>query len=167
MKDSEKHVEMVRRNDDEPWKRRIKTPRVGVAAVIESWDRSSLAFIKRTFPPHGIAFPGGFMDLGETCEETGIRESEEETGLLVTPIGLLNVTSEPDLDPRMHLTVIAAVFRDTTKGKITAGDDAAQAMWLPWDEVSQETLTPRTRIILDEYNFWRNKKMPYPLALLK
>lgn len=107
------------------------------------------------------------MDLGETCEETGIRESEEETGLLVTPIGLLNVTSEPDLDPRMHLTVIAAVFRDTTKGKITAGDDAAQAMWLPWDEVSQETLTPRTRIILDEYNFWRNKKMPYPLALLK
>ena len=152
------YVDAILRNDDEAWKRRIKTPRVGVAAVIESKARDAIVFIKRTFPPYGTAFPGGFVDLGETLEKTGIRESLEETGLIVTSVGLLNVTSDPDLDPRMHLAVIAAVFRDTGKLEIVAGDDATSAKWFPWDrEDSLRILTPRTRIILDEYRFWRTK----------
>jgi 8-oxo-dGTP diphosphatase len=169
-----KRIEAELRNDDEDWKRRIKTPRVGVAAVIESQASDALVLIEREFPPYGTAFPGGFMDLGEMVEETGVRESWEETGLAVTPVGLLNVTSEPDLDPRMHLTVIAAVFHDTGKSEIRAGDDAKHAMWLPWNEDRidgedfLETLTPRTRIILDEYRFWRNRKQfPYPLPPLR
>jgi len=157
----DKHVEAALRNDDKAWKRSIKTPRVGVAAVIESQRRNALVFIEREFPPHGTAFPGGFVDLGETFEETGVRESWEETGLVVTPVGLLDVTSDPDLDPRMHLGVIAAVFHDTGKSELSAGDDAKHAMWLPWDEYRVDgedflkTLTPRTRIILADYKTWR------------
>ena len=163
-----KHIDAALRNDDEDWKRRIKTPRIGVAAVIESQDRNSLVFIKRKFPPYGDAFPGGFVDLGETFEETGIRESWEETALVVTPVGLLNVTSDPDLDPRMHLAVVAAVFRDTGKSKISAGDDAEMAAWYTWtDESCVETMTPRTHIILEEYKLWRNRKQfSYPLVPL-
>jgi 8-oxo-dGTP diphosphatase len=161
-----KHIEAALRNDDEAWKRRIKTPRVGVAAIIESPKRDALVFIEREFPPHGIAFPGGFMDLGETFEETGVRESWEETGLVVEPVGLLNVTSGVDLDPRMHLAVIGAVFRDLGSSSIAAGDDARSAMWLPWDEDRidgedfLESLTPRARIILTDYRIWRVDERP-------
>lgn len=36
-------------------------------------------------------FPGGVMQLGESAEEAAIREIREETGLIVTPVGLIGV----------------------------------------------------------------------------
>lgn len=41
--------------------------------------------------------PGGSMELGETFEETCIREMYEETGIKITKLKRLNVFSGPEL----------------------------------------------------------------------
>lgn len=43
--------------------------------------------------PWGL--PGGAMELGETLEETAVRETREETGLDVRPDELLGVYTRP------------------------------------------------------------------------
>jgi 8-oxo-dGTP diphosphatase len=154
----------LRLNDNEAWKRCIKTPRVGVAAVVESRTRDRIVLIERKYPPYGLAFPGGFMDLGETFAETGCREVKEETGLIVEPVGLLNVTSGTDLDPRMHLAVVAAVFRvaGNTSEDLNAGDDALKAKWLVWKSSDgiEPFLTPRSKLIMTDYKDWRGTHAP-------
>lgn len=161
----------VKLNDDEEWKRRIKTPRVGVAAVVESHDRQRIVLILRKYPPYGLAFPGGFMDVGETFAETGCREVAEEVGLDVESVGLLNVTSGLDLDPRMHLAVVAGVFRakHETLEELVPGDDAAQVEWqsIQTTDSIERFLTPRSRIILADYKAWREKGYGAPLAPLR
>ena len=70
------------------------------------------------------ALPGGFVEYGESVETAAIREAKEETSIDVELMGLVNVYSEPDRDPRGH--TITAAF--TAKGNFSdrkADDDAS------------------------------------------
>src|SRR4029079_9297124 len=48
-----------------------------------------LLTIRRGIPPQlgKLALPGGFMELGETWQESAARELREETGIVVAPAG--------------------------------------------------------------------------------
>jgi len=82
-----------------------ETPKVAVDAVI--WNRSSIVIIQRVFPPFGFALPGGFVDVGESCEEAVVREVKEETNLDCSIINLIGVYSNPDRDKRGHIISVA------------------------------------------------------------
>ena len=48
---------------------------------------------KRTYPDQIWGLPGGIMEMGESLEDTGIREVFEETGLKVSNLQLLDIYS--------------------------------------------------------------------------
>jgi 8-oxo-dGTP diphosphatase len=100
------------------------TPPVAVDAIIELLDRPArpILLIERRNAPLGWALPGGFVDMGETVEQTAIREAREETGLDIELGPLLGVYSDPARDPRGH--TIGIVFVATARGEPAAGDDA-------------------------------------------
>ena len=56
-----------------------RQPRLTVDIIIEYGD--GIILIKRKNPPYGWAIPGGFVDYGETVEESAKREAKEETSL--------------------------------------------------------------------------------------
>lgn len=107
---------------------RPRTPEIAVDVVIELLDRPGrpIVLIERKWPPAGHALPGGFMDIGETVEETARREAREETGLDVRLTRLLGVYSDPARDPRGH--TVSIVFVGTATGVPRAGDDAGSVL---------------------------------------
>ena len=144
------------------WLDKIITPRVGVVAIVESSNREKLLLIRRKFPPHGFAFPGGFVELGETVAQTAIREVEEETGIHIytnDEAGLLLVTSATNLDPRAQFVVIAVVFKELFDRQPTPGDDALETFWTEWRTLRQtpfwSELTERSKQEYNEYCRWR------------
>jgi len=91
-----------------------------------------IVLVKRKHDPFAgfWALPGGFVEVGETCEAAVVREVQEETGLLVEVVALAGVYSSPHRDPRGH-TVSLVYLCVPRGGQLQSGDDAAEAGFFP------------------------------------
>ena len=102
-----------------------KQPKLTVDILIEFEKDSKIAgivLIERKNPPLGWALPGGFVDYGESLEQTAIREAKEETSLDVKLVRQFHTYSEPLRDPRHH--TVTAVYIAKATGTPKACDDA-------------------------------------------
>jgi len=97
------------------------TPLVAVDAIIEYHGK--LIVIERLNEPLGLAWPGGFVDVGESTENALHREVGEEVNLKVEIIDLVGVYSDPGRDPRGH-TVSICYLCKYVAGHPKAKDDA-------------------------------------------
>ncbi|MDD6087723.1 MAG: NUDIX hydrolase [Desulfovibrionaceae bacterium] len=116
---------------EEKWKN--PTPTVDIVII----NRNSVVLVRRSNPPYGSALPGGFVDEGETVEHAARREALEETGLEVRLTALLGVYSDPSRDPRKHTMSTVFLAETDHPEKICAGDDAAAASFVPFNELPQ------------------------------
>lgn len=108
----------------------MRNPLPTVDAVIFDPARGVL-LVERANPPLGWALPGGFVDVGETCEQAAVREVREETGLAVTLTSLLGVYSDPARDPRQHTLSVVYTAQAADLAALCAGDDAKTARFFP------------------------------------
>jgi 8-oxo-dGTP diphosphatase len=108
-------------------------------------------------PGKGLwSIPGGRIEPGESDEQAVVREVREETGLDVTCGRLLGTLERPGLadativirDYEAFLTAATAATAATASTAATpiAGDDAADAAWMPLSDVvaldARRQLTP-------------------------
>ncbi|GAA4403033.1 NUDIX domain-containing protein [Fodinibacter luteus] len=84
-----------------------------------------------------LALPGGFVEEDEDLVTAAHRELEEEAGVGPDDVELeqLATYGDPDRDPRGRVVTVAWVVLAAEVPEPTAGSDAAEAMWLPVDEV--------------------------------
>lgn len=101
-------------------------------------DRAAVLLVRRANHPYlgDWAFPGGFVEAGETAEEAAARELREETGLTEVATEQLYTVSTPDRDPRcwMVTTCFMGAVQDGTAA--CAGDDADEARWFGIDYIA-------------------------------
>lgn len=92
-----------------------------------------LLFVRRRFEPYaGLwSLPSGFMEYGESPEETARRETFEETGLRVRVERLIGAYPGHD-DPRVRVVLLVYLGK-AVGGRERAGDDAAELAWLSAD----------------------------------
>lgn len=137
------------------------TPPVAADIIIRLHDRSErIVLVQRRNPPHGLALPGGFVDLGERVEQAAVREALEETGLQVRLEALLGVYSDPARDPRGH--TISVVFIATARGEPEAGDDAAGIRLVDPADPALELVFDHALILADYRQFVRTSCLPRP-----
>ena len=53
------------------------------SVVIIENELGQVLMLQRTLPPHGLCFPGGKVDEGETAAIAGMRECYEETQIIL------------------------------------------------------------------------------------
>src|ERR671921_3016077 len=105
-----------------------------------------------------LSIPGGFINEGETAEDAMRREAKEETSLVVEPIAILGVYSDPNRDPRMHTLSVTFITRKV-QGNENASDDAAALRWVKIED-ELDSLIESKRIafdhskILSDYKKW-------------
>ena len=108
-------------------------PVVAVGAIVFRENRVLL--VKRAQPPSQNlwAIPGGKVEIGETLQEAAEREILEETGITIQarePVYAFDyIERDGSEHPRFHYVIIDLVA-EFVRGKIRAGDDAADVRWV-------------------------------------
>jgi len=129
-------------------------PVVGVGGVVIEHGRALL--IRRGGEPlkGQWSIPGGTLETGETLEEGTRRELEEETGLRVRVLEMIEVFErifrEPDKPggrPRYHF-VIMDYFCERISGEARAGGDVTDVAWVAESDLGAYDLTPTATRIL-------------------
>lgn len=122
-------------------------PKLAVAVVIE---RDGAILLGRRGPGARAAgkwsFPAGFVERGEPVEAAAIRETREETGLLVELDRLIGLYSQAGE------TVVLAVYAATAAaGETVAGDDLDEIGWFLLDALPELAFPHDARLVAD----WR------------
>ncbi len=115
-------------------------PRMVITTLPVTWA-GELVLIRRGIEPgYGSwAQPGGFLEVDETVGEAAVRETLEETGLLVQPGDLIGLYS------RLEAAVVTLAYEARVVGgeprtcaeslEVTPFHPAA----IPWDEIAFKT----------------------------
>ncbi len=116
----------------------------GAVAVIRDEQQRVLLIKRHDFGAWG--FPGGVQELGETIEQTIVREVREEVGLDVVPIRLLGIRTSPRFEVTFPNGDQAQPFVVTFECRVVGGklqsdgDEVVDLGWFDFDH-----LPPLTR----------------------
>jgi ADP-ribose pyrophosphatase YjhB (NUDIX family) len=133
-------------------------PIPAVDFLISKDDNSKILLVRRNNDPFKrmLSIPGGFINQGETAEDAMMREAKEETSLVVEPIAILGVYSDPQRDPRMHTISVTFIAR-IVQGNEDAYDDAPALQWINIDD-ELDRLIQSKQIALDHSKILKNYK---------
>lgn len=135
-----------------------RAPIVGVGAVVVDAGRVLLVQRGREPLKGKWSLPGGMLEVGESLHEGVVREVEEETGLKVEPLELVElldriVREETPAGERVRFHyVIADYLCRVTGGTLKAASDAAAVRWVEraeWNSHSALALDPITVRVIE------------------
>jgi 8-oxo-dGTP diphosphatase len=114
----------------------VTGPEVAVGAVALHDD--ALLLVRRGSGPAAgeWSVPGGRVELGETLHEAVVRETAEETGLEVVVDRFLGWVERMGDEYHFVILDFAVTVLDPGAAPV-AGDDAAEAAWVPLHELSE------------------------------
>ena len=93
------------------------------------------------------SLPGGRIEPGERAVDAALRELREETGVEAEILGLVDVVDGLFPEHGRHYVLIDYVAR-WTGGEPVAGDDAAEAAFMPVEEALRRVDWDETRRII-------------------
>ena len=99
-----------------------------------------------------LGIPGGVVELGETAEEAVVREVEEETGIRVKPLRVLDILDSIVRDDedgiRFHYVLIEFLC-EPIGGALRASSDVSDAFWAPLERLEELNVMPRTKAFIE------------------
>jgi 8-oxo-dGTP diphosphatase len=138
-----------------------EAPIVGVGAVVI--DQGRVLLVRRGHPPlqGEWSLPGGALELGETLQQGVVREILEETGLVVVPLGIVEIldriTPNEELGRVQYHYVLIDFACRVTGGTLSSGSDAEEARWVEPDALGEYRLAPVTvRVIEKAFQVFAN-----------
>ena len=126
-------------------------PICGVGIVV--FQHQKVLLIRRGKPPlqGDWSIPGGKQKLGETLQEAARREVQEETGIEIGPLKLVDVVDSIIKDSQQRIKYHYSLIDwmgEYQSGILNAADDATDAKWFDVNELQSLGLWDKTLEII-------------------
>lgn len=121
----------------------MNRPHVGVAVIIARNGRVLLLKRKGSHGEGTWAPPGGHLEFGESLAECAVRETLEETGIVIRDVQFVAITNDVFESEQKHYVTVW-MEGTYTSGQATAAypervDDVA---WASWNALPQPLFLP-------------------------
>ena len=126
-------------------------PTLGVSTLV--WHDGRVLLVRRQRPPLKDlwSLPGGHLEFGERLVDAAAREVREETGIEVGELRQLEIVEivggSTERSDAYHYVLVVFGGRFLA-GSVAAGDDAADARFVPREEFDRLPMTDDTRRIV-------------------
>jgi 8-oxo-dGTP diphosphatase len=109
---------------------RVARVALGAAAAILD-DQGRILLVRHGYGRHNWELPGGAAEMGESPEQTAVREVAEETGLTIVPERVTGIYTELGhrLGPTMHFVLRCRRDPGDTEPRI-ASDEIIDLAWV-------------------------------------
>ncbi|SKD28632.1 Putative MutT/NUDIX-like protein [Mycobacteroides abscessus subsp. massiliense] len=102
------------------------------------------------------ALPGGGHDIGESIEQTAIREVKEETGLDVEVTGLVGIYTNPNhivafTDGEVRQQFSLCFTTELRGGELAIDHESTDIAWTAPDDIGQLDMHPSMRLRITHY----------------
>ncbi|WP_176168808.1 NUDIX domain-containing protein [Krasilnikoviella flava] len=131
----------------------IFMPSAGCAVLDQDGAGATRVLLQQRGEPGGPwGLPGGALELGETVAEAAVRETREETGLVVEPHGLLGVFSGARSHTYPNGDVVQAVVTmfvaRVVSGTLAADGGETRALgWFALDGLPEPLFGPHVTMV--------------------
>ena len=140
----------------------MNPPSVRVGTAILVLRDGTVLFGKRTGKhANGVwAFPGGWLEFGETFEENARREVLEETGVEIADIRVVTAGNNILENEHSHsVTIFLTATWQSGEPRACEPDKCAEWLWFQWNELPSPRF-PSTELLV---NSGFNPFKPLPL----
>lgn len=126
-------------------------PFLGVGAIIAQDGR--ILLVRRRNPPlqNEWSIPGGIVETGETTKQAIVREVQEETGLLIEPVKLVEVFERivhDDENRVQYHYVLIDYLCSVISGDPHATSDVTDLRWTAPEELESYAVRPETCAVI-------------------
>ena len=128
-----------------------ETPIAATGVVVVKGDKVPL--VRRGKEPGRgrWGLPGGAVELGETVAQAAEREVDEECGIAIEIIDVIEVIDRiiPDDDGQIRYHyILIDLLAEHRRGEPSASSDASEVRWVSEEELDQLELSPATRRVI-------------------
>jgi len=128
------------------------TPQVGVGVIIRNDGKYLLLKRQNSHGSGTWSPPGGHLEFGETIEKCAIRETEEETSLIVEEVIYLGISNDYFHDENKHyITVWMEGIRFKGIAKINSDREMSDIGWYRLEQLPSPLFLPFYKYIHHDY----------------
>ena len=119
------------------------------------FDKDNKVLMQKRSDNGQWGFPGGFMELGESVQDTAYREVYEETGLLLEELELFGIYSGPKYDKtfsngdQVSLVQISFICKRFSGELVESNEESIQNKFFPLDDLPENIFTEHKMFVED------------------
>jgi 8-oxo-dGTP diphosphatase len=127
-------------------------PRVGVGVFIFKDGKFLIGQRRGSHGAETWSVPGGHLELGETPEQTAIREVREETGLEITNVTFAAVTNDIfSSEGKHYVTLWMKSEWQSGEATITEPDKFIEQRWVDFSSLPEPLFLPWQQLLASEF----------------